>query len=83
MTRLLFVVAALELLIFAPKVTSSSKISGSARRADDNGPLETVVEQLSQQVTSLAATVTQQANAAAAADARIATLEAQVGELVL
>ena len=55
--RVLLAVCAIAALIVE---TTSSTVS-RGRRADDGGPLEVVVEQLSQQVNSLSAQLTQQA----------------------
>ena len=66
-----------ELLVLGGvTVTSSSRGVGRQRRSDDAGPLEAVVEHLSQRVTSLDAQLN-------AATARIATLETKTGETLL
>lgn len=73
----LFLVMVVTVGSLAGTVTMSSSSSRVSRhkRSDDEGPLETVVEHLSQQVTSLNAQLN-------SANSRIATLETKTGWLV-
>ena len=72
----LVMIVTVELLVLGGVTSRPSRAVGRQRRSDDAGPLEAVVEHLSQRVASLDAQLN-------AATARIATLETKTGETLL
>lgn len=79
----LFPVMVVTVGLLAGRTTSWTRVNRQ-RRSDDGGPLEVVVEQLSQQVASLKSQLTEQANSFNAllstANAKIAALGTKTGE---